>query len=245
MPDNLKLIGETIMPDFPRTKHLPYLPNASRDDLIASFEEAQVIFNPAYRVTVTEKVDGANIGVMFGYDNQILIRNRNHVLNKAKLAKGAATQQFTPCWSYFYRLRDSFIDLGRLLNQSFVIYGDWMYAVHSVTYEYLDVPFLAHHVYLPESRTFMESQHGLTVLDEVGFRAVPVIAKKVESYKQLQEWCNNKSIYGTVREGVYVTCSVDDTSLSHRFKMVRQDFIAGEHWSKKSITRQPSVKFRS
>jgi len=69
-----------ILPQYPRTRHLPYNPNAKRDDLVVTDNEADVIFT-SDRGSVEEKVDGANCGMTI-VEGHPLIRNHNHVLKK-------------------------------------------------------------------------------------------------------------------------------------------------------------------
>jgi hypothetical protein len=51
------------------------------------------------------------------------------------------------------------------------------------------------------------------------------------------------SLFSTtdVREGIYVKLG-DGTRLTHRFKRVRKNFIAGEHWMRRSITKNRMVR---
>jgi len=58
---NLKNLKK-ILPDYPRTKHVPFKANAARDDLLATDQEIACIFT-SDKVQVTEKMDGSNCGM--------------------------------------------------------------------------------------------------------------------------------------------------------------------------------------
>ena len=54
-----------VLPDFPRTRHLPQDPCAQRDDLILSQKEIQAAEASCDVILVDEKLDGANSGVAY------------------------------------------------------------------------------------------------------------------------------------------------------------------------------------
>lgn len=228
-----------ILPDYPRTRHLPWKPNATRDDLIAS--EADIIFTSPH-VYVEEKVDGANVGMAKGP----IIRNRNHILHKGYTARTAAKLQFSPIWNWYYEHESCFDELERLAGPVSV-FGEWLLALHSVPYDQLSSHLLAFDVYNYEARKFIDPGLGRSMLTAAGFSTVPVLhTGPVRDYAKLEAWTHEPSPLATnsKREGVYVKVS-DGQWVTHRFKMVRQGFIAGEHFStrgtitKNKIRRQP------
>lgn len=230
------IVYDDYLPDFPRTRHLPWQPNASRDDLVASEADCTVVFTA--NVQVTEKVDGANVGLAL-VDGEPLIRNRNHILNKSHAARTAAKAQFNPLWNWFYENREAFERLG----SSFSVYGEWLMAVHSVHYTRLPSHFLAFDVFDQETKRFVDPHKARRQLTEAGFPCVPVLhSGPVANVKQLTDMIACKSLFSDeIREGVYLKIG-DGTNMTHRFKMVRTGFIAGEHWSQKKITKNVVVR---
>lgn len=228
---------DDLLPDYPRTRHLPWKPNASRDDLIASEREARIIFESEH-VTVEEKVDGANVGIARGP----IIRNRNHILHKGYRAKTAAKLQFTPIWNWYYDHEPCFDRLETLAGPVSV-FGEWLLALHSVIYDRLPDYLLAFDLYDPENRDFLDPLRARYCLEHAGFVTVPLLrVGRVGSYEELEHLVYQPSILSSTaqREGVYVKVS-DGSHITHRFKMVRQGFIAGEHFS----TRGQIVKNRT
>jgi len=55
-----------ILPEFPRTMHLPVEPNATSDDRIASVKDLEWLLTQDCQIT--EKIDGANSGISI-YNN--------------------------------------------------------------------------------------------------------------------------------------------------------------------------------
>jgi atypical dual specificity phosphatase len=226
-----------LLPEYPRTRHLPWKPNASRDDLIASEKECRIIFESQY-VCVEEKVDGANVGMTRGPEGPI-IRNRNHILRKGYSAKTAAKLQFTPIWNWYYEHIHCFDALEQLAGPVSV-FGEWLLALHSVAYDKLPAYFLAFDLYNYDEGKFLDPVEGKTILTLAGFCTVPELYRgAVQSYEQLEKLAYSPSPFSTkvAREGVYVKVS-DGEWITHRFKMVRHGFIAGEHFSTRgSITK--------
>jgi len=223
-----------ILPEYPRTCHLPWNPNATRDDLIVSEEECQIIFE-SDRVQVTEKVDGANAGMAKGP----IIRNRNHILRKGYTARTAAKKQFAPVWNWYYENLHLFDELEKL-SPNTSVFGEWLLACHSVEYDLLPSWFMAYDLYDYESRQFVDPFEARDILIAAGFAVVPELHRgKVKDHKQLEAMIQQPSQFSStdLREGIYVKVG-DGRWVTHRFKMVRQGFIAGSHFS----TRPDVVK---
>src|SRR4051812_32462722 len=100
-----------ILPDFPRTQHLPHKANTGKGDTVASEKESRIIFTSDL-VAVEEKIDGANTGMCL-YEGNPIIRNRNHILNKAfTQRRTAAKMQFASIFNWFYANMDKFAILN-------------------------------------------------------------------------------------------------------------------------------------
>jgi atypical dual specificity phosphatase len=228
--------GRAILPDYPRTVHLPWNPNAARDDLIASEDECRIIFE-SDRVQVTEKVDGANCGMAKGP----IIRNRNHILRKGYTARTAAKKQFSPVWNWYYENAHLFDELERL-SPNTSVFGEWLLARHSVEYDLLPSFFMAFDLWDYASKRFVDPFEARKILVSAGFEVVPELHRgRVASPKDLEAMIRQPSRFSSteLREGIYVKVG-DGRWVTHRFKMVRQGFIAGSHFS----TRADIVKNR-
>ena len=93
----MKKPHKLLLPEFPRTLHLPYKPNTQHGDLVA--HDADILFGDEGNVWVEEKIDGASAGIAF-IDGHPVIRNRSHILNKGFLKDTPAKKQFRPIWNW-------------------------------------------------------------------------------------------------------------------------------------------------
>jgi atypical dual specificity phosphatase len=230
-------IETIILPEYPRTRHLPWKPNAQRGDLIASHKECAVIFDSPH-VFVEEKVDAANCGIALLHGHPI-VRNRNHLLYKAFQARTAAKMQFSSIWGWIYNHIECFHKLEEFVS----VYGEWMYAVHGVEYNALPDLFMAYDLYDYDAERYLHPGKSRDLLAAAGFKVVPLLHQgPVESWEQLEKLTYGKSPFADgQREGVYIKVS-DGQYITHRFKMVRQGFIQGEHWSDRAIKRNKVSK---
>jgi atypical dual specificity phosphatase len=235
-----KLRESDILPDYPRTLHLPHKPNVQRGDLISSVKECGIIFDSAGAV-VEEKIDGANCGMAM-VDNQPIIRNRNHILHKGfSQARTPAKMQFASVWNWWYENKEKF---DRLAIEPVSVYGEWLYATHGLPYTHLPSLFVAFDLYNYERQMFVDPIVARSWLTDSGFQVVPLLhTGKIESYEQLEYLCQQDSLYAPnqKREGVYVKVG-DGEWMTHRWKMVRHDFIQGGHWSKTSIKKNKVLR---
>lgn len=229
------------LPDFPRTRHLPFNPNAKRDDLIASEKECAIIFESP-NVYVEEKVDGANSGFTI-HDNEPVIRNRNHILRKGYSGgKTAGKLQFAPAWNYFYENRQRFEDVFSYFGEEVGIFGEWLYLVHGIRYTRLPEYFMPFDLWHPE-QYWIDTKRVREACELAGFHVTPLLHQgSVPSYEFLADLCQqNSSFTEGRREGVYIKVC-DDKQVTHRFKMVRHDFIQGEFWQKNVMERNKLIK---
>lgn len=230
-----------VLPEYPRTPHAPIEPNATRDDLIAKDDEFWNSLSNG-EPHITEKVDGANMGMTL-FDGQPLIRNRSHILckNYSNL-RTVAKQQFAPVWNWFYQNKDWFPELELALGFMPSLYGEWLYARHTVEYNELPDYFIVFDVYDPEKRIFLDSAVYRPILEQVGFKMVPELYRGSVTEKMLLGFRDGKSEFSSERkEGIYLRV-MKDGAVEKRFKMVRNNFIAGERWDNKQITKNRILK---
>jgi atypical dual specificity phosphatase len=235
----------SMMPDYPRTLHLPYNPNAQRDDLIADEKDVQDIFVSEHTY-IEEKIDGANCAMMLlsedGEENPV-IRNRSHILVKGFMKATPAKYQFSSIWNWFYDNKHKFEAINDLFGMCVGVYGEWLYALHGIRYDKLPNLFMAFDIYDHEKGYYLDTGLSRDLLHQAGFDVVPLLHKgPVESYEQLEAFCQEPSPFASERrEGVYVKVT-DGEKVIKRFKMVRKDFIQGCHWSDRAITRNKVLR---
>jgi ATP-dependent RNA circularization protein (DNA/RNA ligase family) len=229
---------QKTLPKFTRTKHLPLEPNAGREDLIASNEEYETVLRHM-NVFVEEKIDGANCAITV-VDGSPVIRNRNHILSKEfTSSKTPANMQFSSIWNWFYKSSYRFQDLQKILGFVPCVYGEWMYARHSVKYDLLPEYFIAFDIYNSEEEKFVGTDICRSAFEEVGISVVPILHVGPVNENILLNLREGPSLLSSTdkREGIYIKLVDDSGFVCGRYKMVRSNFIQGEHWSKRGLEK--------
>lgn len=222
--------GETGFADntilkFPRTPHVANLGAATRDDKICSRTELDAIVG-APTVIVEEKLDGANMGIFIHSEEmKLMVQNRSHFIS------GEYHAQFAPLPKW---LRDHSADLWAILTPGrHVLYGEWLYATHSVKYQRLPSWFVAYDMYDRFTKSFLSRDRLANLLSTTSIPHVPLIYEgPVCSVDQLRSMVSGPSAYNDqLREGI-VARVCQNGVLQSRAKLVRSDFITGtDRWN--------------
>ncbi|THY03619.1 hypothetical protein D6D01_10196 [Aureobasidium pullulans] len=222
---------------FPRTRHLYNAGSATRDDLILTSSDAEAFldsFDPSITLTIEEKVDGANLGISLDSSCNFKVQNRSHYVN----SKSHSQFKKLDKW-----LEDHYEGLTMVLQVDkpgkWILYGEWLFAKHSIHYTRLPDMFLAFDLFDTEQGTFLSREALSTRLSGTNIHQV--------NDSELPETLNEQSLLDIVRsrqsiyydgivEGVYIRRQKDGKTID-RAKIVRSDFIAGdEHWNRRGIT---------
>lgn len=224
------------LPDFGRTRHLPWRVNGTADDLVATDDAAESIFHN--EITVEEKIDGACVGIRHT-DEEPIIRNREHILRKGYIKDTPSKMQFRPLWGWYYEHRENFAALNTLLGFEASVYGEWLYAKHTLYYDRLPALFIAHSVYDPEEETFVTQVRAREALVGAGFSVPRLLTEYITSVETLYGYMDLDSEFGDCKvEGVYI--KVTDWARpdhTHRFKMVRPDFRSDPDWVNRPLVK--------
>ena len=126
-----------------------------------------------------------------------------------------------------------------LESDRYILYGEWMFARHSIHYASLPDYFIAFDMYDRLEEKFWSRSMLQSKLAETSIPIVPLIAhKSFESLDELKSLLEIKSQFYEGRiEGVYLrVCDNDDLWTIDRGKIVRADFMCGsEFWSKGGV----------
>ena len=211
---------------FPRTRHIYNLGSATADDKVFNKQEYDAILRE--HVSITEKIDGAQLGFSLDENYAIRIQNRSHYITSKY------HEQFKKIDKWLY---DHSADLYEILDQNTILFGEWLYAKHSVSYNNLPNYFIAFDLYDKVNKKFYNREYMLNKLS--GTNIVPVremFNGSISGKRQLESLIQEQSLYSDQRvEGVYIK-TFDDMFTIDRCKLVRSDFICGnEHWGKRKL----------
>ncbi len=211
---------------FPRTTHLVNFGAATRDDLIISEKDSVEFLN--CELFIEEKIDGANLGLSI-IDNKIVAQNRSHYVNSEY------SSQFKTLDQWIFKNSN---DLWTILGTDMILFGEWMYAQHSILYNRLPDYFLAFDLYSKKYNKFLSRHKMEEILKDTNISIIKILHKKsFKNLKEISDLINEPSNYydGPI-EGIYIRkCSTE--FLEHRAKIVRPDFSSSiqEHWSSKIL----------
>jgi atypical dual specificity phosphatase len=242
---------------FPRTPHLINLGAVTSDDVVTDVFGSSAPASGSSgggeiqgRLTLEEKIDGANMGISLDWNRVLRVQNRSHWVSSASQA------QFKKLDDWIERhstILHNLLDKDPEYPERYILYGEWVSTKHSIRYTALPDLFIAFDLYDRLSATFL-SRRLLTRALEAASRAastgtdgdrlvihqVPLINEtECVTREELLTVLKGKGQWTDERlEGVYVRWEDDRREQTiRRGKIVRGDFIAGnEHWSKGHLT---------
>lgn len=148
---------------YPRTQHLAGSRLQAGDEDLDAVPMSEL---EGRYVVVEEKMDGANCGVSFGSGAELLLQSRGHFLSG-----GARERQFDLFKQWAGSLADPLFDR---LGGRYVMYGEWLYAKHTIYYDALPHYFMEFDVLDTESGEFLDTPRRGDLL-----RGLPVVPVKV------------------------------------------------------------------
>lgn len=196
---------------YPRIPHVPGSKSTDDDIVLGAFPQG--IFE------VYEKFDGASLGVSL-VDGQLRLQNRGGYLEFKR-----PHEQWDAAKDYV--LRQRYLDFMEFLKAlpGATLFGEWLYARHSIRYVNLPDYFIAYDVW-HEGRFMSE---GATVAKEFGF-SVPQLIDTTDEIPVYLEGVNKLNPY---MEGLIFR------NYPHIYKYVFPAFTAGieGHWFNRDVER--------
>lgn len=178
---------------FPRTKHLFDAGGSgvSRDDLLMDPGEENMFYTKSSKkgksaaaskrsgtengngtlVAVEEKVDGANLGISLGEDMRFLVQNRSHYVNSK------THRQFASLDSWLSENSPGLFQVLGVDPGNYVLFGEWLYAKHSIHYTRLPGYFMAFDLYDCKAGKFFSWRERNGRLEKSGIPVVRQIAE--------------------------------------------------------------------
>ena len=118
-------------------------------------------------LVIEEKVDGANSAISFDADEQLYLQSRGHFL-----VGGARERHFAlmKTWANCHAGR-----LWELLGSRYIMYGEWVYAKHTIFYDQLPHYFLGFDIFDREQQCFLDTASRHAMLNDTPVVSVPVL----------------------------------------------------------------------
>lgn len=242
---------------YPRTPHIAgsKLQVGDHDLKKISFEELK-----GKHLVVEEKMDGANSGISFGPEGQLLLQSRGHYL-----VGGPRERHFDLFKTWGNRHANA---LRTLLGERYVAYGEWCYAKHTMFYNRLPHYWMEFDIRDLETGRFLSTRLRREFWSGSPVVSVPVLFEgQLNSYQELMELVGQSTAIAgqpsqdlrqaatelgqdperVVREtdvdrtmeGLYIKVEEDDQVVA-RYKWVRAGFLqavtdSNSHWLDRPI----------
>lgn len=212
---------------FPRTPHLlgSHLQLGDEDLPIITPRELQ-----GCNLVVEEKVDGANSGISFESDGNLILQCRGHVLSG-----GPRERQFDLFKRWANHHRNA---LWEGLQTRYIMYGEWLYARHTIAYDELPHYFLEFDLLDRQTGAFLDTERRRNVLKGLPIVPVPILATgRIDRFEGLLGLSRCAST--EPMEGLYIKWEQDGEVLG-RYKYIRSSFRQsvedeGIHWMDRQI----------
>ncbi|MBI5531152.1 MAG: RNA ligase family protein [Deltaproteobacteria bacterium] len=162
------------MHKYPRTQHIEGSRLQAGDD---DLEAVRFGLVAGLHLVVEEKVDGANCAVSFDDRGQLLLQSRGHYLRG-----GPRERHFDLLKTWATCHRDA---LWNVLGSNTVMFGEWVFAKHTVFYDRLPHYFLEFDLLDRDSETFLSTECRQERLAGLPVCSVPVLAEG--SFARLDE----------------------------------------------------------
>jgi hypothetical protein len=227
---------------YPRTPHVKGSGIQRGDDDLATVPFDALV---GRHLVVTEKVDGANCAMRFTAGGELLLQSRGHYL-----MGGERERQFHlfKAWANRYAA-----ELLGVLEDRYIMYGEWLYAKHTVFYTHLPHYFLEFDVYDTLEDVFLSTAVRRALLEAVPFVAPVRVVHEgalpslrtlldlvgtspfigADVVERLRSACNERGLdpdlalrqtdTSGVMEGLYIKVE-DEGIVEGRYKYVRPDF---------------------
>lgn len=157
---------ETGLIKYPRTPHLEGSRLQPGDEDLSQIPFSEIA---GRHLVVEEKCDGANSAVSFSADGELLLQSRGHYLTGGYRERH---YNFLKQWAGVHREA-----LYGALGTRYVMYGEWMYAKHSVFYDELPHYFLEFDILDRQTGKFLDTPSRRKLTEPLPVVSVPVLAE--------------------------------------------------------------------
>jgi hypothetical protein len=230
------------MNKYPRTRHIEGSRLQPGDEDLESVPFRELT---GRHLVVEEKMDGANAAVRFDAAGALLLQSRGHYL------RGGAREKH---FDLFKRWASAHAPaLHERLGDRYVLYGEWLYAKHTVFYDALPHYFLEFDILDTTDGTFLSTPRRRALLDGAPVVSVPVLYEgslrtraallafigharfksaewktRLRAAAELRDTDPDRVVRETdpsdAMEGLYVKAE-EEGRVTGRFKYVRHEFL--------------------
>jgi hypothetical protein len=223
---------------YPRTPHLFGSRGTDDDKHMSADESARFVADSS--LIVEEKLDGTNVGIHFTSAGRMVLQCRGHEITAGMHPQYDLFKQWTMGKRPVLEI---------MLEDRYILFGEWLYARHSVHYRRLPHFFFEFDIYDKQDSAFLDLAARLKILESTGIQTVPVIHRGQSTAVQLRALIG-PSAYDSafdipttgrtdnLMEGLYLRTEAQG-QVTGRAKLVRPEFVEkvkqSEHWQHQAM----------
>ena len=153
---------------YPRTPHIEGSRLQQGDEDLSQIPFREIA---GRHLVVEEKLDGANSAISFDEQGKLMLQSRGHYLTGGYRERHyALLKQWAAVWSdMFYQA----------LGNRYIMYGEWLYAKHTVFYDKLPHYFMEFDIYDKEKEIFLSTPARRQITAPLPVMSVPVLKEGV------------------------------------------------------------------
>lgn len=156
---------EDIIIKYPRTSHIQgsRLQPGDEDLRQRRFSEIE-----GRHVVLEEKIDGANSAISFTDNGELRLQSRGHFLTGGGREKH---YDLLKQWGAVHKDK-----LYEVLGDRYIMYGEWMYAKHSIYYDLLPNYFMEFDILDRDTDKFLDTPSRHALIKDLPVSSCPVLA---------------------------------------------------------------------
>lgn len=226
---------------YPRTPHLFGSRGTADDKHLGDAESLRFLADPS--LVVEEKLDGTNVGLHFSDAGAMVLQCRGHHITEGMHPQYDLFKQ----WAQVVRPR-----LEAALGSQYILFGEWLYARHSIHYRRLPHYFFEFDVYDKHAGVFLDLDldRRMRRLEGTGIATVPVLHRGAIRRDDLatligaswyeSQFANPRTGHAdALMEGLYLRTEAGGV-VTGRAKFVRPEFVEkigqSTHWQSQALT---------
>lgn len=218
---------------YPRTPHLFGSKGTEDDRHLGPKASQRFIADPS--LIAEEKLDGTNVGIHFTTKGRMVLQCRGHEITEGMHPQYDLFKQWTATKRPV---------LETMLSDRHILFGEWLYAKHSVHYRALPHYFFEFDIYDKVGAGFLSLTRRLEMMEGTGIHTVPLVHRGSARFDQLLDRIGESAfgssfdnpitgVMDSRMEGLYLRTEADGM-VSGRAKIVRPEFVErvklSEHW---------------
>lgn len=223
---------------YPRTPHLFGSRGTDDDKHLSDADSAGMLADAS--LIVEEKLDGANVGLHFDRKGKLILQCRGHLITEGMHPQYDLFKQ----WAAVKQAQ-----WERRLEDRYLLFGEWLYARHSVAYRALPHYFFEFDIYDKLQSAFLDLEQRLAILDGLSIETVPVVHRGAMDRDGLTKLIAASRFDSqfehpitkrrdNLMEGVYLRTEAGGF-VTGRAKFVRPEFVEkvkqSEHWQHQAM----------